>query len=378
MKVILYDKSPIYSGAEKSLLSLVRGLKDCESCILFNYPMAHHHNYYGLNILYRFPKLFFWMGSEYSSKNLRGSDALKRILFAFKLFFILKKHKPDIFHINLYRDTDWLDIRVAKLCKIKVVVHVRSLLSQVNISYSKIKYADLILTTSEFVKNEVNSIGNQLNIKPIYDPVDIIFKDLKSKDTFREKFQISGLDLIISSVGILDPRRGHDTAIHTVANLISRNIKVTLLIAGGDFKKDIKEYKRLQEKVYDYSIQKHVRFLGHVDNVDEIYKHSDFILALSKDGEAFGRVPMEAAIHSGVVIGTRKGATPELIVHKVTGFLVEPEDHEEVTNIISFYRNKDNQLLVLGTNSFNNLITKFSSQQHVEKIMLAYYKLLKT
>lgn len=379
MKILFYDKSTIYSGAEKSLKSLVLGLEDCQSFILFNYPMPHQSNYIGTNKIYRFSRQYFWIRSDHKSKRIRGSDALKRIIFALRLFVILKKLKPDIFHINLYRDTDWLDIKVAKLCKIKTIVHVRSLLSQVNITYDKIKNADLVLTTSEFVKKEVLTVNPILNTVSIYDPLDInpISKKLTKVD-FLKKMNIDYECYVISSVGILDQRKGHDTAINSIAKFKTGDLKIILLIVGGDIVKNELEFKRLNKLANDQGLHENVFFLDHVSNIDEIYQQSDLVFALSGDGEAFGRVPLEAALYERVVIGTKRGATPEIIEHNKTGYLVDPNNPEEVSEIVNYYlKNIDNnELINIGKNAFQRLIDNFSTQKHCDQVLFQYKKIL--
>jgi glycosyltransferase involved in cell wall biosynthesis len=380
MKILFYDKSTIYSGAEKSLILLANGVyKDYDCQILFNYPLEHHKNYTGLKKIYRFSKLQFWMGSEFSPHNLSGTDFLKRIFFAIQLIFILKKVKPDIFHINLYRDTDWLDLKIVKFCKVKSVVHVRSLLSQVNITCNQIRDTNLIITTSEFVKREVLSIRYDLNVVSIYDPVDFDYSKkaiLHSTFKFRKSLNIKNDILILSSVGILDPRKGHDTAIESAAILFNNKVDFVLLIVGGDLLKNKKEYLRLQELTITYSIEKYVKFLGHVSDIDLVYLISDFILALSKDGEAFGRVPLEAAKHQKVVIGTNCGATPEIIIDKKTGYLVNSNDSKSVANIILQYKTDRKTLGQIGLNAFNRSGVKFSPDVHCSNVVLTYKKLL--
>ena len=56
------------------------------------------------------------------------------------------------------------------------------------------------------------------------------------------------------------------------------------------------------------------------------YAASEAVLALSRDGEAFGRVPPEAAAAGSPVVGTHLGATPEVVLHEQTGLLVPPDD----------------------------------------------------
>jgi glycosyltransferase involved in cell wall biosynthesis len=379
MKIIYYDKSNFYSGAEKSLVSLIEGMNTTENVLLFNYPLDHHKYYGPTAKIYRNSKLKFWMGSDFSTNNLKGTDFLKRIIFAFQLFRILKKHKPDILHINLYRNTDVLDLKVARFCKVKCVIHVRSLLSQVDINNKVIKYADQIIATSNFVKNEVNSIDTALNVKAIYDPLDISKGNNISENQindFKHQLIIEKHSLILASVGILDKRKGHDTAIEAAAELNKEFNNFRLFIAGGDLEKNKEELERLERLVEKNNLKSKVSFLGHVENIDLLYASSDFILALSRDGEAFGRVPLEAAKYKKVVIGTKMGATPEIVKHKETGFLVEPDDYKTVASHVITIKDDHSLLEKIGEKAYENLIKKFSAKAHCDNMLTVYEKLL--
>lgn len=381
MKIMYYDKSTIYSGAEKSLVSLIEENNTTENVLLFNYPLNHHKYYGSTTKIYRNKGIKFWMGSDYSKKNIRGTDFLKRVIFAFQLYRILKKNKPDILHINLYRNTDVLDLKVARLCKVKCVVHVMSLLSQVNINQKVIKNANLIIASSRFVKNEVLSIDPYLNVKAIYLPIDTSnVKNITESqiNEFKNELFIQRKSLVISSVAILDKRKGHDTAIEVAAELSKELDSFELLIAGGDLQKNRDELHRLEELVEKHDIKSNVKFLGHVENIDLLYASSDFILALSRDGEAFGRVPVEAAKHKKVVIGTNMAATPEIIKHKETGFLVEPDDYKSVANYILTTKNNNNLLNNMGENAYVNLIANFSAKTYCDNILAVYENLLRS
>lgn len=379
MKVIYYDKSKIFSGAEKSLLCLINTIPVEKKLILFNYPIAHHRYYICIRKIYRNNKLKFWMGSDFSTKNLRGTDLLKRIIFAYQLFQILKDYKPDILHFNLYRDTDFLDLLVARLCKVKSVVHVRSLLSQVNINCNVIKQADQIIATSNFVKNEIHSVCPALNVKAIYDPIDILDCKNLSVDEINEfklRLGLEKQDIFLASIGILDKRKGHDTAIKAVAELNKEFDCFKLFIAGGNLEKDKDELQRLERLVGKHNLNSKVFFLGNVEDMDLLYASSDFILALSRDGEAFGRVPLEAAKFKKVVIGTKMGATPEIIENYQTGFLVDSDDYKLVANLILKLKDDHSLLQKIGENAYENLVNRFSTKKHCDNILAVYENLL--
>jgi len=89
IKIAFLEYSYIFSGAENSLSSLITYLdKDkFDIRIYFQFPMEHHQRYDELKCqkTYLFNKKKWWMGSDYWNNPIRGTDFLKRFLFALKL-----------------------------------------------------------------------------------------------------------------------------------------------------------------------------------------------------------------------------------------------------------------------------------------------------
>ena len=281
------------------------------------------------------------MGSDYWKNPIRGTDFLKRIINAIKLIIGISIHNASICHINLLRSNYLVDILLCRIMGCKVIGHIRSLSSQVKISTCTLRKCDAIICTSTAVEREIRKQISLKTIYTIYDPIEIN-KQSPENSLILNQFNFnSHKAFIISSVGILDPRKGHDTAIQIISEIIKKIPESVLLIIGGELSSKNEEKSRLTEMVKSLYIEEHVIFGGHIENIDQIYRISDIILALSKDGEAFGRVPLEAASNHRITIGTNIGATPEIIKHGKTGFLVNPDDNQSIIDhIIKIHHNK--------------------------------------
>lgn len=369
-KIMLLDKSNIFAGAEYCLLSLCNNLDPLKFkvSLIFDYPKKHHKKYKKNNtpINYRNSKLKFWMGTDYTLKALRGSDFFKRIIFSLQLALIIYKNKINIFHINLFRSTDYLDIKIAKFMGCKVIGHVRSLECQVHIKTSSLNACDYVLATSDYVLNEVNRPNVTTSTKRIYDPIDINDYDTSSIDKgyIRSKYGIHKNNFVISSIAILDKRKGHETAIKAFSEVLKENRNCTLLIVGGEVNENNNEKIRLQKIADSLNLGDKVIFTGHVDKVVDIFAITDLVLALSIDGEAFGRIPLEAASAKRVVIATKLGATPEIITDKTTGFLVKPNDHMEVSKLIHSLIVSKDELKKISENAYSHVLKHFSAKIH--------------
>ena len=79
-----------------------------------------------------------------------------------------------------------------------------------------------------------------------------------------------------------------------------------------------------KQKVATLGLQKHVRFVSHVDDMPAAYALSSLVLHASTDPEAFGRVIIEAQAMHVPVIASRLGAPQDTILEGVTGWLHSP------------------------------------------------------
>ncbi|MEM4416884.1 MAG: glycosyltransferase family 4 protein [Nitrososphaerota archaeon] len=159
-------------------------------------------------------------------------------------------------------------------------------------------------------------------------------------DAFRDKFGLSD-ERIISMVARLDPMKGHDRAIRAFARIANRVGDVKLLIVGnGSFSSSRQGLglskgeiwrDRLTSMVERLGLRGRVIFTGHVSQreLEAAYTLSDFTI-LPSIMEGFGLVVVESWLYRKPVIVSRTAGISELIEDGVNGFLVSPDDVEEL------------------------------------------------
>jgi N-acetyl-alpha-D-glucosaminyl L-malate synthase BshA len=85
------------------------------------------------------------------------------------------------------------------------------------------------------------------------------------------------------------------------------------------------EQAACRELVQRLGIAPRVRFLGERDALPELLAPAD-VFALASSEESFGLSALEAMACGTPVVATRVGGVPEVVEHRVTGLLVEPDD----------------------------------------------------
>lgn len=375
--VLYLDTSHIFSGAESSLITLLKHLdRDIFKPILcFLYPQPHHNRYImaDTEIRYLTNGAKGWMGSGYWKCLPRGSDFLRRIILGRLLALIAKKECVDIVHVNLLWPKPFWFLWWAKSSGFPTIGHARSYVREKPLPPRKVQKAcDAIIHVSKLVQEEAAKIFDHPRSYQIYNPIDM--DAYQSAYNKQQAKQILGLnpDLrIISSVGLLSPHKGHDIAIMAFSEIAKITDDVNLYIAGGGSNL---EKQRLEKIAHQYGVSDRVIFSGkQLDNIQDVYASSEFVYSLTKCGEAFGRVPLEAGSAGKPVLVNSLGAAPELVVNEKSGYLVNPTDLERIIRIsIKLLKNRD-LCQNIGTFAKHHIKLNFAPEQiaaAVEKVYI--------
>ena len=121
--------------------------------------------------------------------------------------------------------------------------------------------------------------------------------------------------LVIGVVGRLAPEKRHDVFMAAAARIARRYPDAILLVAGDGPRRHA--VRRVARR---HNLTDRVRFLGHVENVANVYAALDLLLHTS-DTEAAPLAVMEAMAAGVPVVATAVGGVPALITDGVHGML---------------------------------------------------------
>ncbi len=85
------------------------------------------------------------------------------------------------------------------------------------------------------------------------------------------------------------------------------------------------EYSRTRELIESLKLERYVRYVGVVDEVEPLLRAAD-VLLLPSETESFGLVALEAMASGVPVVASDVGGLPEVVVHGSTGFLAPVGD----------------------------------------------------
>lgn len=133
---------------------------------------------------------------------------------------------------------------------------------------------------------------------------------------------------VILSIGRLVERKGFDTVIRALPQVLKTVPNACYVMAGGG--EYSSELKKLRDQL---GLQDHVVFAGSPDReaIPAYYRLCDVFVMPSRtlsgsQCEGFGIVFLEAAASGRPAIGGLSGGIPDAIVDGVTGHLVDPTD----------------------------------------------------
>lgn len=192
---------------------------------------------------------------------------------------------------------------------------------------------------------------------------------------------------VISYTGRLDPEKGVDVLFKAFALLLEHNSNIRLLVAGGsvlstnlsgkarlEIGKDYQSF--LRRLSADLGIEKHVSFLGYLEDTTAIYQLSDVTVVPSTWEEPFGRVVIESMACGTPVVASRVGGIPEILSGEFEDYLVEPNDHLGLADKLQQVMNWREQNSQLGDRCRSHVLHQFSLEKMVDGIEKVIFKVV--
>ncbi len=135
---------------------------------------------------------------------------------------------------------------------------------------------------------------------------------------------------LIGVVGRLSPEKGVDVFLDACAILVHRGIPFAGVIAG-----DGPERARLEVRSRCLALESHVQFVGHVENVQALYRSLD-LLVLPSRSEGLPNTLLEALQADVPVVAAAVGGVPDLVGGSQAATLVPPGSPWALAEAICF------------------------------------------
>ena len=236
--------------------------------------------------------------------------------------------------------------------------------------------SDRVLTVSNEVRRlciEQEGI-RESKLSTVYNGVDLSCVD-SAEDRFalKEKLGIHRASHVITTVANIRRVKGLDVFIKAAAIVHSRFKSAVFLIAG--WPNEPQYFDELRQLVIALGLQNHVYFLGEVEDVFPILKHSDVFCLLSRT-EGFSNALLEAMACRLPCVATRVGGNAEVIDDGSNGYLVPDEDPKAAAERVTMLLESRERAREIGHSARRTIEARFTVEIMIDQLTKLYTNLL--
>ena len=208
----------------------------------------------------------------------------------------------------------------------------------------------------------------------IYNGISLPWNGLPSKDRKAQRASegVSSQDVVIIEVASLTANKGHHILLNACQQVYKKNPAIRLIIVG-----DGPLQSTIQEEAKQLGMESAVIFTGQRKNVYELLAMSDIFVLPSLIREGLSIAMIEAMAMSLPVIGSNVGGIPELIEDRVSGFLVQPGDIDQLASIIDSLATEQDLREGMGKQGRRVFEERFTLTRMIKQIEVLYDHLLK-
>ncbi|MEK6732735.1 MAG: glycosyltransferase family 4 protein [Candidatus Omnitrophota bacterium] len=331
-----------------------------------SYQMAHQLNKSGEEVIVvaqktkggkEFDKQHNFLVRRYTNKFF-----LREIILILTLPYLVLRYRIDMVYVLIWCQGGFATFLTSRLLDIPYVLHAHGaeFLDAKKTLWDKIKYglfrdkikrlvfknAKKVLAVSRYTKTIVIKSGaDEENVEIIPNGVDIdVFKPNLDCSYVVSKHNLENKRILLT-ISRLSEYKGHETMIRLMPQLLKKVLDIVYMIIGtGEYR------SALESLVQKLDLQKYVIFTGFIDNetLPLYYNACNIFVMLTKERldlglfEGFGLTYLEANSCEKPVIGARTGGIPDAIIDGKTGYLVDPDNGQEIIGrVVSLLENAE-------------------------------------
>jgi len=250
-----------------------------------------------------------------------------------KLANFIYKNQIDIVHTH-----SSIDSRTAGIAaKIMGVAVVRSRHISIPISLRKFTYfqymkiADKVITSGQFIKNEMVNKNKMIPEKIVSAPAGIDIQQFsltRNLPDIKEKYNIND-KFLIGIVSVLRSWKGHKYLIEAINILKNKIPNIHLIIVGDGPKKN-----SIEQLIKELDLETYITLTGYQKDPAAFFKAMDIMVLPSYAGEATSQVLPQAMAMKTPIIATHAGGLSEVVIDKETGLVIKPKDSQSIADAI--------------------------------------------
>ncbi len=305
-RVLYVSNASAYSGAEESLVQLVRKIDPArfEKCAVVGMPSRLERE------LKDAGSRTFILADGFFDPTVKNFIAVRNLI---------DQLQPDLIHFNGADGLPFLWNAVEK--RIPIVQHVRNGALVPFKEYAEA--ATALIAVSRFLRDDVlRYTVERERVHVIYDEADpeYFHPNACDRNAAREKFGIAGDSKVILMVARFAENKRHDLMLDAFQQVRQRVPKARLVLKGEVYWENA-YYDCIRKRIEQMSSDKAIMHIPFVDDIREIHSAAD-VLVLCSDREGLGRCVVEAMCMGIPPVVTDTGGSHEIVEDGVSGLVV--------------------------------------------------------
>ena len=224
---------------------------------------------------------------------------------------------------------------------------------------------NLIISVSKSTKSLLVKKGiYAYKIKNIYNGIDLEDNRKKQPGTFFDK--LSEKSVLIGCIGSICERKNQKVIIDTFFQIKNKQEKFLPLYCVFIGEDDTQYASFLKKQVKLSGLSENIKFTGCIDNARQ-YIDSFSCTILASHSEGLPLSIIESFKAKTIVIASNIQEIKELIIHKKTGFLFNPDSPNSLESVLMEFLampdGKKNKIINAAFNSFKNNFTNYNMNQ---------------
>lgn len=168
--------------------------------------------------------------------------------------------------------------------------------------------------------------------------------------------------------------KGHHVLIEALAKI--KNYNWFCIICGAEPSNHVYQ-EELMDLIKAVGLEQRIRIVGHLEDVPAAMRLAQMVVAPSIVPEGLGRMPMEAQAVGCPTVLSRIGGTPETVLDGETGFLVNPDDADDLARGMEQVLNMtQDERDIMAEKAMAFVHTHFSKEDMQAKTLDVYREIL--
>jgi glycosyltransferase involved in cell wall biosynthesis len=167
----------------------------------------------------------------------------------------------------------------------------------------------------------------------------------------------------LAYVGQIAAIKGLEILVEAAAQLVKRGKEFELWLAGASSWGQNDFENQLSEKIVKLKLEGIVKKFGYVEDIDSLFQNASIHVAPSICQEALGNVVLEAKQSGVPSVVFPDGGLPELIEHRVDGFICRDHSVEALVEGVSWFLDHPEERTNAGAAARRSLREKFGVER---------------